>query len=48
ASYGSRFALQGFDLVQAAGIVIGASALGWLGAGLVAGHYLRQTRPTDT
>ena len=21
---------------------------GWLGAGIVAGHYLRQTRPTDT
>ena len=48
ASYGSRFALQGFDLVQGAGIVVGAGLLGWLGAGLVAGHYLRQTRPTDT
>lgn len=47
-SYGSRFALQGFTLVQAAGIVVGAGALGWLGAGLVTGHYLRQTRPTDT
>ena len=48
ASYGSRFALQGFDAVQAAGTVIGAGLLGWLGAGLVTGHYLRQTRPTDT
>jgi cell division transport system permease protein len=47
-SYGSRFALQGFDLAQGAGIVVGAGLLGWLGAGLVAGHYLRQTRPTDT
>lgn len=44
ASYGSRFALEGFNLAQAAGIVLGAGALGWLGAGLVAGHYLRQTR----
>ncbi|MBO7942303.1 hypothetical protein JTP77_041350, partial [Streptomyces sp. S9] len=43
-SYGSRFALQGFDLLHALGILAGAAALGWLGAGLVTGHYLRQTR----
>ena len=48
ASYGSRFALQGFTLIQASGIVVGAGILGWLGAGLVTGHYLRQTRPIDT
>lgn len=48
ASYGSRFALQGFNLQQAACLVAGAGLLGWLGAGLVTGHYLRQTRPTDT
>ena len=47
-SYGSRFALRGFDSAQAAAIVLGAGALGWLGAGLVTGHYLRQTRPTET
>jgi cell division transport system permease protein len=47
-SYGSRFALQGFDVRQAAAIVLGAGVLGWLGAGLVTGHYLRQTRPTET
>lgn len=47
-SYGSAFALEGFNLVQAAGVVTGAGVLGWLGAGLVTGHYLRQTRPTDT
>ena len=47
-SYGSRFALRGFDMVQAAAIVLGAGVLGWLGAGLVTGHYLRQTRPTET
>ncbi|RDZ26339.1 permease-like cell division protein FtsX [Lysobacter silvisoli] len=47
-SYGSGFALQGFDPLYAAAIVAGAGVLGWLGAGLVAGHYLRQTRPTDT
>jgi len=48
ASYGSRFMLQGLDLPTAAVVVAGAALLGWLGAGLVAGHYLRQTRPTDT
>ena len=45
-SYGSRFALRGFGLVDAIAIVIGAGLLGWIGAGLVTGHYLRQTRPT--
>ena len=48
ASYGSPFMLQGLDLPTAAAVVAGAALLGWLGAGLVAGHYLRQTRPTDT
>ena len=47
-SYGSRFALQGFDPVQAAAVVLGAGLVGWFGAGLVTGHYLRQTRPTET
>lgn len=46
-SYGSRFALQGFDLPGAVGIVLASGVLGWLGAGLVTGHYLRQTRPTN-
>ena len=45
-SYGSQFTLQGFDLPQAVAIVIASGILGWLGAGLVTGHYLRQTRPT--
>lgn len=48
ASYGSRFALQGFDPLAIAAVVVGAALLGWLGAGIVAGHFLRQTRPTDT
>ncbi len=48
ASYGSGFRLQGFAPLQALGVVIGAMALGWLGAGLVTGHFLRQTRPTET
>lgn len=48
AAYGSRFALQGFDLREGAAVVMGAALLGWLGAGLVAGHYLRQTRPVET
>ncbi|GAB3346630.1 permease-like cell division protein FtsX [Lysobacter tyrosinilyticus] len=47
-SYGSSFALHGFDPLQAAAIVLGAGVLGWLGAGFVTGHYLRQTRPTET
>jgi cell division transport system permease protein len=47
-SYVSGFALHGFDIVGAAAMVVGAGVLGWLGAGLVTGHYLRQTRPTET
>lgn len=47
-SYGSRFVLQGFDPLQALAFVLAAAVLGWLGAGLVTGHYLRQTRPTAT
>lgn len=43
-SYGSAFRLQGFHPIRAAVAVLGAGAIGWLGAGLVAGHYLRQTR----
>ena len=47
-SYGSGFILQGFTPVTALGIVLLAGVLGWLGAGFVTGHYLLQTRPTDT
>ncbi|GAB3338019.1 permease-like cell division protein FtsX [Marilutibacter aestuarii] len=47
-SYGSDFTLQGFSLSHAALVVVGAGALGWLGAGLVTGQTLRQTRATDT
>lgn len=45
--YGSRFALEGFDPVTAASVVLGVAALGWLGAGIVTGHYLRQMRDTS-
>ncbi|RMH93744.1 ABC transporter permease [Lysobacter pythonis] len=45
ASYGSRFVLQGFNPLQALAVAVAAGLLGWLGAGLVTGHYLRQTRP---
>jgi cell division transport system permease protein len=48
ASYGSRFLLTGFDPVAAIWVLLGATLLGWLGAGLVTGHYLRQTRPTES
>jgi len=47
ASYGSNFALQGLDLAQAGWVLLGAAVLGWLGAGVVTGHFLRQTRPVD-
>lgn len=46
-SYGGRFALQGFAPVEVGAIVLGAGLLGWLGAGLVAGHTLRRTRPIE-
>jgi cell division transport system permease protein len=45
-SYGSAFRLQGFDPIRAGVAVLAAAGIGWLGAGLVAGHYLRQTRST--
>jgi cell division transport system permease protein len=48
AGYGSRFVLAGFDPPTAARVLLGATVLGWLGAGLVTGHYLRQTRPTES
>jgi cell division transport system permease protein len=47
-SYGSHFALAGVNPVQAIIVLLGATLLGWLGAGIVTGHYLRQTRPTET
>jgi cell division transport system permease protein len=48
ASYGSHFALGGFDPATALGVLAGSAVLGWIGAGVVTGHFLRQTRPTDT
>jgi len=47
-SYGSAFALSGLDAVGAVAVVVAATAIGWLGAWLVTGHFLRQTRPTET
>ena len=47
-SYGSGFALAGLDPLRAAGFVRAATVIGWLGAWLVTGHFLRQTRPTET
>lgn len=43
-SYGSRFAFAGVDPLQALAVLAAAGALGWLGAGVVTGHFLRQTR----
>ena len=43
--YGSNFALHGLDPLPALYVLVAAGLLGWLGAGLVTGHFLRQTRP---
>ncbi len=43
-SYGSGFALAGVDPLQALTVLAAAAGLGWLGAGVVTGHFLRQTR----
>ncbi len=48
ASYGASFVLHGFAPPHALGVLLGAMLLGWFGAGLVTGHFLRQTRPTET
>ena len=48
ASYGSGFTLNGVDPRQAGIVLLGATVLGWIGAGVVTGHFLRQTRPTQT
>ena len=47
-SYGSGFVLGGLDPLRAAGFLLAATVIGWLGAWLVTGHFLRQTRPTET
>ena len=47
ARYGSNFALQGLPPMPALAVLAGAGVLGWLGAGFVTGHYLRQTRPVE-
>lgn len=48
ASYGAAFALRGFGPGGVLAVLAGAAVLGWLGGGIVTGHFLRQTRPTDT
>ncbi|GGD49288.1 permease-like cell division protein FtsX [Pseudoxanthomonas indica] len=47
-SYGSPFALAGLAPLQAGAVLVGAMIIGWVGAWLVTGHFLRQTRPTQT
>ena len=48
ASYASQFALKGLDLLHSGFVVLGTVLLGWLGSWAVTGHFLRQTRPTET
>ncbi len=43
-SYGSVFSVAGVPPLHGLAVLIGAAALGWLGAGVVTGHFLRQTR----
>lgn len=45
--YGGQFALQGLAPLQAVLVLVGATALGWLGAALVSGHALRQARTLE-
>lgn len=47
-SYASRFALSGLDPLRVGAVLLGAAVIGWIGAWLVTGHFLRQTRPTET
>lgn len=47
-SYASRFALSGLDPLRVGTVLLGATVIGWIGAWLVTGHFLRQTRPTET
>lgn len=47
-SYGSQFTLHGLDLLHGGMVLLGTVLIGWLGAWLVTGHFLRQTRPTET
>lgn len=47
ARYGSAFALRGLNPLQAGTVLAGAGALGWVGAAMVSGHTLRQTRPLE-
>lgn len=43
-SYGSGFAFAGVEPLHALSVLAVAGALGWLGAGVVTGHFLRQTK----
>ena len=47
-SYGSQFSLKGLDVLHSSMVLVATVLLGWLGAWAVTGHFLRQTRPTET
>lgn len=47
ASYSSRFTLNGPGWVGIGAVLVGALAIGWLGAWLATGHHLRRNRPSE-
>ncbi|MDR2871287.1 MAG: permease-like cell division protein FtsX [Xanthomonadaceae bacterium] len=47
-AYGSHFELNGLAPLHMTMVLMGTTLLGWLGAWWVTGHFLRQTRPTET
>ena len=47
ASYGAAIALRGAGVVGSVATVAAGALLGWLGARVATGHYLRSPRPAD-
>ena len=47
ATYAGGFALAGPRAIDAGVVLATAAALGWLGARVAAGHYLRTSRPAE-
>jgi cell division transport system permease protein len=48
ATYAGGFALAGPGVGEAAAVLASAAVLGWLGARVAAGHYLRTSLPAGS